>query len=44
MSAPIAALPRMLLEVRRSWDRTELLAAVIAGLEIPHGGEDLADG
>ena len=36
MSAPICALLRMLLEARRSWDRTELLAAVIAGLQIPH--------
>lgn len=44
MDAPVAALPRILLQARRGWSRVELLAAVIAGLNIPRGGGDLADG
>jgi hypothetical protein len=44
MDAPICALPRMLLQARRSWNRTELLAAAIAGLDIADGGKDLVDG
>jgi hypothetical protein len=44
MSAPGSALPRMLLEARRSWNRLERLAAAIAGLQISDGGEDLVDG
>ena len=44
MDVPISALPRMLLQARRSWNRTELLAAAIAGLETPTGCEDPADG
>ena len=44
MSLQISALPKMLLEARRSWNRTELLAAAIAGLETSTGGEDLVDG
>lgn len=44
MDAPVAALPRILLQARRGWSRAELLTAVIAGLDIPRGGGDLADG
>jgi hypothetical protein len=44
MDAPISALPRMLLEARQSWNRTELLAAAIAGLAISSVGEDPVDG
>jgi hypothetical protein len=44
MDAPISALPWMLLEARQSWNRIELLAAAIAGLEISSVGEDLVDG
>jgi hypothetical protein len=33
MDAPLAALPRLLLASRRSWDATESLAAVIAGVD-----------
>jgi hypothetical protein len=44
MDVPVSALPRMLLEARRSWNRTELLAAAIAGLETSNGCEDLVDG
>jgi hypothetical protein len=44
MSLQISALPKMLLEARRSWNRTELLAAAIAGLQTSTGGEDLVDG
>jgi hypothetical protein len=40
MDAPISALPRMLPSARRQWDQTELLAAVIAGLDV----ERCADG
>lgn len=40
MDAPTSALPGMLLRARRRWDRTELLAAVIAGLDTGQ----LADG
>jgi hypothetical protein len=40
MDAPISALPAMLLAARRRWDRTELLAAAIAGLDV----EQLTDG
>jgi hypothetical protein len=31
MSTPIGAMPRILLEARRSWKRAEMLTAVIAG-------------
>lgn len=34
MDAPVAALPRILLQARRGWSRAELLAAVIAGLDV----------
>jgi hypothetical protein len=44
MDAPISALPGILPATRRSCDRTELLAAAIAGLDIPSVGEDLVDG
>jgi hypothetical protein len=44
MDAPISALPRLLLETRRCWNRTERLAAVIAGLDASDDGGDLADG
>lgn len=40
MDTPISALPRMLLTARRPWDQTELLAAVIAGLDV----EQVVDG
>ena len=44
MDAPISALPRMLLQARRSWNQTEWLAAAIAGLDVSPAGEDLVDG
>ncbi|MDH6198317.1 hypothetical protein M2272_004976 [Mycobacterium frederiksbergense] len=40
LEASISALPAMLLAARRLWDRTELLAATIAGLDV----EQLSDG
>jgi hypothetical protein len=44
MDAPISGLPGMLLGTRRSWNRTELLAAAIAGLDMSGVGEDLVGG
>jgi hypothetical protein len=44
MDAPISELTRMLLQARRSWNRTELLAAAIAGLETSNDGQDPVDG
>jgi hypothetical protein len=38
MDAPVLAVPRLLLATGQDWDRTELLAAAIAGVEPVGGG------